>query len=159
MRTHKVRLILFLIMALVCPFRAMASPFVLKNYPVQYLAEVTSGKERHVFEVAVARTGVEAERGLMFVSSLPSDQGMLFLWEQETQVRMWMKNTLIPLDMLFVDNGNVIFQIAANTEPFSENLIIARKPAMAVLEIAGGISAKLDIREGDRIAWHPIAVK
>ena len=93
--------------------------------------------------------------GLMFRRELPEGRGMLFDFKQDTNVSMWMKNTYIPLDMLFIRADGRIQRIAENTEPQSEKIIPAGAPVRAVLEVIGGTARKLGIRAGDRVA-HPM---
>ncbi|WP_137390654.1 DUF192 domain-containing protein [Rhodoligotrophos defluvii] len=104
-----------------------------------------------VINVEVARTPTEREKGLMNRSTLPEDRGMLFLWEQPTQVTMWMRNTPISLDMIFIRPDGVIHKIAANTVPFSEDLIPSNGKVLAVLEVRGGLTRKIGLRAGHRV--------
>lgn len=87
----------------------------------------------------------------MHRTSLNTDAGMLFLFDPPRQVRFWMKDTLIPLDMLFIDTDGRIVSIAHRTEPGSLRLIGPREPVSAVLEINGGLSDQLGIRTGDTV--------
>lgn len=119
------------------------------------LAIETASGELHAFDVEVARTVTERARGLMFRESMPPDAGMLFVYPGEQQIRMWMKNTLIPLDMVFVDSEGRILEIAENTEPLSETVIASSGPARAVIELNGGTARRLGIRSGDRVR-HPL---
>ena len=119
----------------------------------QQLTFVT-GSGSHTITVEVADDEKERATGLMFRRSIGPDEGMLFLYEQEHEISMWMKNTYIPLDMLFVKRNGVIAQIAADTEPFSEAIIAAQEPVMAVIEMGAGSARRLGIRPGDRVQ-HP----
>lgn len=119
------------------------------------LAIETASGERHPFDVEVARTITQRARGLMFRESMPPDAGMLFVYPDEQQIRMWMKNTLIPLDMVFVGGDGRILDIAENTEPLSETVIASSGPARAVIELNGGTARRLGIRSGDRVR-HPL---
>ena len=103
------------------------------------------------FQVEVIRTMDERARGLMFRRYLPADRGMLFDFAVEAQVAMWMKDTFIPLDMLFIRKDGTISQIAENTEPHSTRTISSSEPVFAVLEINGGLSATLGIKAGDKV--------
>jgi uncharacterized membrane protein (UPF0127 family) len=106
------------------------------------------------FVVEVARTPQEQERGLMFRESLAGDRGMIF--PQATVPQMaafWMKNTLIPLDIIFIRADGTIARIEANAVPLSLDPISSGEPIAAVLEIAGGRAAELGIAEGDRADW------
>lgn len=108
------------------------------------------GRER-VFRVELAQTEKQHLRGLMYRQSLPEDGGMLFDYGSEREIAMWMKNTFIPLDMLFIDKAGVIRHIHENAIPHDETAIPSGGPVRAVLELKGGVVAKLGIREGDRI--------
>ncbi|NEW86359.1 DUF192 domain-containing protein [Rhodopseudomonas sp. WA056] len=109
----------------------------------------------HVFSVEIATTDKEREVGLMYRKNLPEGQGMLFDFRPEQQVSMWMKNTYIPLDMIFIRGDGTIHRIAENTEPMSTRIIASGGPVAGVLEVAGGTAKKLGIAAGDRVA-HPL---
>jgi uncharacterized membrane protein (UPF0127 family) len=117
--------------------------------------EIVTKNGVHVFSVEVAETDAERQKGLMFRKSLPEGQGMLFDFKQDQEVAMWMRNTLIPLDMLFINADGRIRRIAENTEPLSERTIPSGGPVRGVLEVIGGTARKLGIKPGDRVA-HPI---
>ncbi len=107
----------------------------------------------HKFRVEVARTAEEQERGLMFRDSLPADGGMIFPMATPRFASFWMKNTVIPLDMIFVRTDGSIARIAADTVPYSLTPVDSGEPVAAVLEIAGGRAAQLGIAEGDHVIW------
>jgi len=109
----------------------------------------------HAFKVEVMRTDRERARGLMERRFLPPDRGMLFDFKQEQQAIMWMKNTYIPLDMVFIRKDGTVHRVEANTEPLSERTIDAGAPVLSVLELNAGAAAKIDIRPGDKIR-HPL---
>jgi hypothetical protein len=109
----------------------------------------------HVFSVELAATDAERARGLMYRQELPEEHGMLFDFEREEPVAMWMHDTYIPLDMIFIRGDGRILRIAERTEPFSDRIIPSGGPVRAVLEVAGGTAKKLGIAPGDRIG-HPI---
>ena len=113
--------------------------------------ETDAGVRR--FRVEVARTPAEQARGLMFRRSLPADGGMIFPFPSPRPASFWMKNTLIPLDMIFIRADGTIARIAANTVPESLETVDSGEPVAAVLEIAGGRAAELGIEEGDRVSW------
>jgi uncharacterized membrane protein (UPF0127 family) len=115
--------------------------------------EVRSDGTAHQFSVEVARTPDEQARGLMFREHLAPDEGMLFPFPSPRPASFWMKNTLIPLDMLFIRADGTIARIAVNTTPLSLAPVGVGEPVAAVLEIAGGRSTELGIAEGDRISW------
>lgn len=112
-------------------------------------------KEPLVVQAELADTDAKRMRGLMFRSSLPENDGMLFDFPVVKKIPMWMANTYIPLDMLFIDDRGYITEIVENTAPFSHERIVSQKKSKAVLELNGGASERLDIREGD-IVRHPI---
>jgi uncharacterized membrane protein (UPF0127 family) len=114
--------------------------------------EIVSKSGVHVFSVELAANDEERERGLMFRKSLPERQGMLFDFGTERDVSMWMKNTLISLDMIFIRADGEIARIAENAKPMSTRIIPSGQPVLAVLEVAGGTAEKLGIVAGDRVA-------
>jgi uncharacterized membrane protein (UPF0127 family) len=103
------------------------------------------------FRVAIADTEAERNRGLMYRSVLAEDEGMLFDFQTPRPVAFWMKNTLIPLDMIFIAADGRIANIAENTRPYSLDPVPSAGPVVAVLEIGGGLSAELGIEPGDRV--------
>ena len=104
-----------------------------------------------VFQTELARTPQQKERGLMFRDTLASDHAMLFIFPQEDTVRFWMKNTRIPLDMLFIRHDGIIVHIHPMAKPYDETLISSFAPVKMVLEISGGEAAKQGITVGDRV--------
>ena len=117
--------------------------------------EIVTKNGVHVFSVEVAASDADRQKGLMFRKELPEGRGMLFDFKQDQDVSMWMRNTLIPLDMLFINADGRIRRIAENTEPMSERTIPSGGPVRGVLEVIGGTAKKLGIAPGDRVA-HPI---
>ena len=107
------------------------------------------------FLVEMAVDPAQRSQGLMFRESLEEDRGMLFDFGKSQRAAMWMRNTYVPLDMLFIDADGQITQIAADTEPLSDAVIASRELVRAVLELRGGVSAKLGIKPGDRVI-HPL---
>jgi uncharacterized protein len=122
----------------------------LKKQPLTFV----TGSGSHTITIELADTDSTRATGLMFRRSIDPDEGMLFVFEGEQDVTMWMKNTYIPLDMFFVKRDGVISHIEANTEPFSERIISSEGPALAVIEMAGGSASRLGIKPGDRVK-HP----
>jgi len=117
--------------------------------------EIASKSGVHVFSVEIADTEPLREKGLMYRKSLPPGQGMLFDFHSDQPVRFWMKNTYIPLDMIFIRSDGRIVNIAENTTPMSEREVPSAGPVQAVLEVIGGTARKLGIAPGDRVA-NPI---
>jgi uncharacterized protein len=113
--------------------------------------EITSGGKTHVFQVEVMRTAEEKARGLMFRQFLPEDRGMLFDFEREQPVSMWMRNTYIPLDMLFIKADGAVHHIHERAQPLDETPISSRGDVRFVLEINGGAAARLGLKPGDRV--------
>ena len=114
----------------------------------------TSGQACEHFGIFIASERNAQARGLMFVREMPADVGMLFIHPSERMISMWMRNTLIPLDMVFMDSSGVVIHIAENTVPGSLDSISSMQPALAVLEINGGLAARLGIQPGDLVR-HP----
>ncbi len=112
---------------------------------------IVSGSNRHVFQIEVMRTDEQRARGLMFRREMAADRGMLFDFKQVQPVSFWMKNTYLPLDMIFIDQKGEIANIAENTEPLSERGVPSVRPVLGVLEVNAGISRKLGIKPGDRV--------
>jgi hypothetical protein len=109
--------------------------------------------QTHNFRVEVARTPEEQEKGLMFRTSLPADGGMLFPFPKPKIASFWMQNTVIPLDMIFVRADGSIDRIAENTIPESLEPVVSGGEVAAVLELAGGTSAKLGLDETAKVTW------
>lgn len=109
----------------------------------------------HTFSVEVMRDDEARSRGLMFRRSMPADHGMLFDFEQVAPVAMWMKNTYLSLDMVFIRPDGTIARIAADTEPQSTRVIPSGEAVLAVLELNAGTAARLGIKAGDRVQ-HPM---
>jgi uncharacterized membrane protein (UPF0127 family) len=131
-----------------------ASPDHLQAADQQSL-EIISKNGVHVFAVEIAITDKERARGLMYRSELPEGRGMLFDFSPEQDVSMWMQNTYVSLDMIFIRADGSILRIAENTEPRSERIISSGGRVRAVLEVVAGTAKKLGIAPGDRVA-HPL---
>jgi uncharacterized membrane protein (UPF0127 family) len=115
--------------------------------------EIASRTGVHVFSVEIADTDAERAKGLMFRKKLPEGQGMLFDFGREQTVAMWMENTFIPLDMLFIRGDGSILRIAENTVPLSTRIIPSGGPVRAVLEVIAGTARKDGIEPGDHVAF------
>jgi uncharacterized membrane protein (UPF0127 family) len=126
----------------------------LEDFP-QSALEIRTRAGQQRFNVWIADTPARSEQGLMFVRALPADRGMLFPLNRPGFMRMWMKNTRIALDMLFIDTHGEIIYIHPNARPESEAIITTPAPVItpvkAVLELAGGECAKRHIEQGDRV--------
>lgn len=114
---------------------------------------IRSGGRVHDFQVEVAETPEQQATGLMFVENLAPNTGMVFPFMPPRPASFWMKNTLIPLDMIFVRQDCSIAKIAVNTVPQSLDPVGTEETVAAVLELAGGRTAELGINEGDCVSW------
>lgn len=118
--------------------------------PTEPLTIVTQGGPRP-FAVEVMRDDAGRSRGLMFRRHMAPDHGMLFDFERNEPVTMWMKNTYLPLDMVFIQKDGTVLRVAADTEPLSTAIIPSNGPVQAVLELNAGTAARLGIKPGDRV--------
>jgi uncharacterized membrane protein (UPF0127 family) len=119
------------------------------------LTIVSASGARHPFQVEVMRAEAERAQGLMFRRSLAADRGMLFDFERVEPVSMWMKNTYISLDMVFIRPDGTIARVAANTEPLSTQTVSSGEPVLGVLEVPAGTASRLGVKAGDRVE-HPM---
>ena len=117
--------------------------------------EIVTKSGVHVFSVEMATTEEEKTTGLMYRKELADGKGMLFDFSPEQEVSMWMKNTYIPLDMIFIRADGRILRIAQNTEPMSTKIIPSGGLAKGVLEVIAGTAQKYGIQPGDRVG-HPL---
>jgi uncharacterized membrane protein (UPF0127 family) len=133
--------------------RGLASEALLplSAFPRERIAVETRGARRHLFEAWRADTPEARSQGLMFVKSLRPEQAMIFVYTPPQRVTMWMKNTLIPLDMLFVDDGGCVVKIHPRARPGDLDSIAADVPVVLVVELAGGTAATLGLGQGDRV--------
>ncbi len=120
--------------------------------PKEQLIITTHDGAKHAFHVEMALKPEQQITGLMFRTSVPEDGGMLFDWGTTRDSQMWMKNTLVPLDMVFINQDGTIRSIAEDTVPESLAVIDSRGPVRATLELAAGTTARLNIRVGDKVA-------
>ena len=102
------------------------------------------------FQVAKAETNQQKTIGLMHIKTLPKNYAMLFIWQEPQKINMWMKNTYINLDMIFLDENYQIIKIQSMAKPLSPEIISSEKKAKAVLEINGGLAKKLQLKLGDQ---------
>jgi uncharacterized protein len=140
-----------------CAALVVAAGALLILYPTaraaeQQTLEIASKTGVHVFSVELAVTEDERAHGLMFRRSVPEFYGMLFDFKRDQPVSMWMKNTYVSLDMIFIQSDGRIRYIAENTETQSEKIIPSGGPVRAVLEVVAGTAKKLGIEPGDRVA-------
>jgi uncharacterized membrane protein (UPF0127 family) len=129
----------------------------LATFGTSELAIDTASGKQH-FTVEVAKTRDQMMQGLMYRRSMPADAGMLFEYDHPQPVAFWMKNTLIPLDMLFIGADGSVLDIHERAVPLSLDSIAADQPVLGVLELNGGTVSRLGIKRGDRVD-HPLFAK
>jgi len=136
---------------------AAPTPSAAATHPVSGLQviplTVTHGGKTHRFRVEVAASDQEQERGLMFRTEMGPDEGMIFPSETARMRSFWMRNTVIPLDMIFIGPDRRIVNIIANAEPYSLDSRPSAAPVIAVLELNGGRAAELGIGPGAAVSW------
>lgn len=132
---------------------AMAQSLV--SFPRSQAEVVTRSGKRHPFTVEMATTPEQLTQGLMFRRSMAADAGMLFDFAEDRSVTMWMRNTLIPLDMLFITADGRVVGIKERAVPGSSDIIASPQPVRAVLELNGGTAQRLGLAPGDRVV-HPM---
>ncbi len=140
------RVLLILLLVFCTPWLAWAD-VDLKISTLAIQTKTTS----HYFLTEIAVSPEARERGLMFRQLMPIDQAMLFEFNPPQPVQMWMKNTLVALDMIFVRSDGTIAAIAENAVPQSLDVIGVQEPVAAVVEVAGGVTRRLGIRNGDHV--------
>lgn len=123
------------------------------------LSIVSAKGETHKFTVELALTPPQLEFGLMYRDKMAADHGMLFDFGTSRPVMMWMKNTKLSLDMLFLDQKGVVTHIQENAVPYSEAIISSDGPVAYVIELNGGIVKKLGLAVGDKVKSTIISAK
>ena len=123
----------------------------LVTFPKDTLTIETASGAKHRFNIEVATSPQQVAQGLMFRRQMAADAGMLFIFERPDPATFWMKNTFIPLDMIFIGVDGRIMNIAERTIPQSETPVPAAGPTRAVLEVNGGATSRLGIKPGDRV--------
>ena len=116
--------------------------------------KIATSTGEHSFQVEIAKDDTTRERGLMDRRYMAADHGMLFEFDRDAPASFWMKNTYIPLDMIFIARSGLVTHIVANAEPLSERVIPSGGPCAAVLELNGGTAAAIGLKVGDKIR-HP----
>lgn len=114
---------------------------------------IHTSNDSHKFDIELAETFEQKQKGLMHRKHLDEMSGMLFLRSEPSVIDMWMKNTFIPLDMIFIDEEGVIRKIHQNAEPHSLESISSETEVVAVLELNGGLTQKLTINVGDKVSY------
>jgi uncharacterized membrane protein (UPF0127 family) len=146
------RLMMLCVLAVLAwPGHGLAQSTPNPTLPTQKLTIVGHDGTKHDFTAEMALTPEQQETGLMFRREVPADHGMLFVWDVPHEVPMWMKNTLVPLDMVFIGADGKVIHIAENTVPQSLANISSGGAVKATLELQAGITEKLDIRVGDKV--------
>ncbi|MGB0575376.1 MAG: DUF192 domain-containing protein [Alphaproteobacteria bacterium] len=148
-----VMLILVIGVGSLSDFSAQAQSTVAGDFAKSTLTIQTTAKE-HKFSIEIAKTDRQQRQGLMFRRHLAADAGMLFIYSAPQILTMWMKNTYLPLDMLFIAANGEIVEIVERTVPGSLQTISSGQAAIAVLELNGGTTSRLGIKKGDRVK-HP----
>lgn len=123
-------------------------------FPQSHLVILRADGTKAEFDVEVATTQEQQEHGLMFRKILAPDAGMIFIWPADQPVSMWMKNTLIPLDMLYVASDGKITKIVTNAVPNDLTPLPSEIPIRAVIEIGGGEASKQNIKTGDSVVFE-----
>lgn len=127
------------------------------THPVSGLAviplTVTHAGKPHAFRVELAQTRAEQAKGLMFRTEMGADEGMIFPMDPPRDAAFWMKNTVMPLDIIFIGTDHRILNIAANTVPYSEAPVPSAGPVSGVLELNAGRAAQLGLAPGDKVEW------
>ncbi len=116
--------------------------------------QIVTASGTHEYQVEIAADDATREHGLMNRRYMPPDRGMLFEFDREEPVSFWMKNTYIPLDMIFISRAGVVTNIVADAEPLSERVIPSGPPCLAVLELNSGSAATIGLKIGDKVR-HP----
>lgn len=116
--------------------------------PLESLS-INTASGPHRFKVEVMRTEPERERGLMYRKTMAADHGMLFEYQSEQPVTFWMHNTYLPLDLVFIDKGGRVLNVARDAKPMDESLIPSAGPALGVLELDAGTAKTIDLKAGD----------
>lgn len=144
---RRVALFALLLAALVCAMTVFNPALALRREPMLL---VTAQGDKQI-SVEITESNEEKARGLMFRTSLSDEQGMLFFYDTPQDITMWMRNTYIPLDMVFIRADGVIHRIETRTEPLSERIISSQGNVVACLELAGGAAERLGLKAGDKV--------
>lgn len=137
----------------------LAFPAAAEGMAVSTLKITGPDGKTHEFKVEVAASAPSRATGLMNRKKLAAGRGMIFVFPQPKEVIMWMKDTLIPLDMLFIDAQGKVFNIAENAKPMDETIIPSRGLSAYVLELAGGEATRLDLAPGDKVSGPALDFK
>ena len=145
---------LFLALAFATACQAQPAQLIeLAAFPKGTL-DIQGANQTHHFDIWIAQTGAQQQQGLMFVRDLAENRGMLFIPEKPRVFNMWMMNTFIPLDMVFIGADGRIVKIAERTTPHSTDIISSDVAVAAIVELKGGEAARRALRAGDKVVWH-----
>jgi uncharacterized membrane protein (UPF0127 family) len=147
------RILLLVVLTALAPGGAALAETGLASFETDRLVIETAEGTRHDIRIELATTPHQQQQGLMFRRDMAADAGMLFVYSSVGMLSMWMKNTVIPLDMLFIADGGRIVKIVERTIPLSLKTISSDRPVRGVLEVNGGTVARLGIRRGDRVLY------
>ena len=125
----------------------------LREFPRAQLIINTSNNRCALFDVYVAQTSAQRSQGLMYIESMGKHEGMIFIYNKSAHISMWMKNTVIPLDMLFIDNNLKVAGMHADAIPHSEEIIQSGKDAFVVIELNAGSIEYFNIKAGNQIVF------
>lgn len=145
---------LLLVLLVACSTVVAADEELEARFGKDVLIVVASEHACHRFDIYLALNSAQRARGLMHVKALPATTGMLFVYEHDDILSMWMKNTYIPLDMLFVRADGTVASIAQNTEPLSLRSVASVEPVRFVLELNAGTTSRLQIDTNSYIDWE-----
>lgn len=149
---RRLALLAFLLAGILAfPACTLAGGYSAEGLPLADVVIRTQEGRDHRFRVEVARSAPELAKGLMFRTGMPSDEGMLFLFGEEGERSFWMKNTYIPLDVMFIRADGTIHIIHHSARQLSLEPLLSNGPVAAALELNGGTAARLGIRVGDRL--------
>lgn len=151
LHNHKIRYSITAILLSAALFFILSVAGVLKSGEKLEVLSNKTDEVKATFYVEIADEPSEHKKGLMHVKSMAKDKGMIFIFDNERKVNMWMKNTYIPLDMLFIDKNKMVVTMAENRTILSETLISSQVPVKYVLEINAGVARKHNIKVGDKI--------
>jgi len=132
---------------------ALPAPGTCQVALIPHTLTITTLGRTHAFRVEVARTPQDQAKGLMFRTEMGPDEGMIFPYDQPRVLSFWMRNTVISLDLVFIDEQHRIINIAENAVPYSEASILSAAPGVAVLELNGGRTHALGIVAGNKVDW------
>lgn len=120
-----------------------------KTLPAYFVDK--DGSKTVKIKLVVAKTQVDRDKGLMFIKHMPKNKGMLFVFENEKKINFWMKNTYIPLDMIFLDKNKLVVGILENVPILNEKPRSVNKMSKYVVELNSGMSKKIGIQNGSRL--------